>query len=339
MTIDDITVSVCIPTYNRPGMLLHCLQSVFEQTVLPQEIVIGDDSTDDRTEKLLTALRVPGQISLNYKRNPPVSSKARNLTKARNISSIFARAHSSWLYLIHDDDWLLPKAIEYAMSPIRAGEPVDVIYGSHLVANASGSIDFALSASANQIFARTGERWGAQPNALWSAIRQQMPTSFLVRAGLVRDIGYLCDWAEKASSYDGEFEFGVKAAINGARFFLLSETVYVYRLSRESIGRGEHADADSCAIDAAYMIWLNRGLASSVADKELRKHIRGIIYRAVVSCGLRKNRRLEALTWALHPRLGVRWLGREGVGVISVLCFPGLREWLKRTVRQRHEAA
>ncbi|EJR60846.1 hypothetical protein IIO_03180 [Bacillus cereus VD115] len=46
-------VSVLIPTYNRPHYFEKALCSVLEQTYPNIEIIIGDDSTNDETEKVL----------------------------------------------------------------------------------------------------------------------------------------------------------------------------------------------------------------------------------------------------------------------------------------------
>lgn len=46
-------VSVLIPTYNRPRYFEKALCSVLEQTYPNIEIIVGDDSTNDETEKVL----------------------------------------------------------------------------------------------------------------------------------------------------------------------------------------------------------------------------------------------------------------------------------------------
>lgn len=46
-------VSVLIPTYNRPEYFELALKSVLAQTYGNIEIIVGDDSNDDRTGKLI----------------------------------------------------------------------------------------------------------------------------------------------------------------------------------------------------------------------------------------------------------------------------------------------
>jgi glycosyltransferase involved in cell wall biosynthesis len=47
------TVTICISTYNRPTALRLCLISVLRQTLLPAEILIGDDGSTRETKKLI----------------------------------------------------------------------------------------------------------------------------------------------------------------------------------------------------------------------------------------------------------------------------------------------
>jgi glycosyltransferase involved in cell wall biosynthesis len=46
-------VSLVISTYNRPEALGLCLQSIRNQVVLPDEVIIGDDGSGDETRKLI----------------------------------------------------------------------------------------------------------------------------------------------------------------------------------------------------------------------------------------------------------------------------------------------
>ena len=46
-------VSICLPTCNRPELLMESLASCLAQTHANIEIVIGDDSSDTRTRNLM----------------------------------------------------------------------------------------------------------------------------------------------------------------------------------------------------------------------------------------------------------------------------------------------
>lgn len=46
---DKLTVSVIIPVYNGERFLAEALQSVLAQTLPPDEVVVVDDGSNDRT--------------------------------------------------------------------------------------------------------------------------------------------------------------------------------------------------------------------------------------------------------------------------------------------------
>ena len=48
-----ITISLIIATYNWPEALRLCLDSILRQTILPSEIIIADDGSDERTTNLI----------------------------------------------------------------------------------------------------------------------------------------------------------------------------------------------------------------------------------------------------------------------------------------------
>ncbi|MDR7372310.1 glycosyltransferase [Flavobacterium aquidurense] len=94
--------SLIICTYMRPKPLLQLLQSVCEQSVFPDEILIIDGSTDMLTEQILKDN--PFQ-NLSYFL---VSKEKRGLTKQRNfgISKVFQDAE---IVCFLDDDTVLEK--------------------------------------------------------------------------------------------------------------------------------------------------------------------------------------------------------------------------------------
>ena len=53
MKLNTPRVSIIIPTYNRAGMLVECLGSVFAQTYTDYEIIVVDDGSTDHTEELI----------------------------------------------------------------------------------------------------------------------------------------------------------------------------------------------------------------------------------------------------------------------------------------------
>ena len=52
-----MNISIVIPTCNRPVELKKCLDSCIQQTLTLYEIIIGDDSNNDRTKNLINVYK------------------------------------------------------------------------------------------------------------------------------------------------------------------------------------------------------------------------------------------------------------------------------------------
>ena len=96
-------VSVVIPTYRRPDLLLRCLGAVLAQAFHGRsyEVVVVDDGHDDATRDAVQALQptVPPQVTLRYLRPPT----GRGPAVARNAGW---RAAQATLIAFTDDDTL-----------------------------------------------------------------------------------------------------------------------------------------------------------------------------------------------------------------------------------------
>ncbi|MDG7001508.1 MAG: glycosyltransferase family 2 protein [Nitrososphaerota archaeon] len=51
--VNDITVTVVIPTRSRAGDLENCLKSLWAQTVKPESIIVIDNGSTDNTQEIL----------------------------------------------------------------------------------------------------------------------------------------------------------------------------------------------------------------------------------------------------------------------------------------------
>ncbi len=100
-----MNISIVIPTYNRVKDLEECLNSISNQTKLPGEVIIVDDSDNDRTKKLIKKIKLKFQkkkITLKYIKN----DKRKSLTVARNIGIENSKGD---IILFLDDDVILDK--------------------------------------------------------------------------------------------------------------------------------------------------------------------------------------------------------------------------------------
>jgi glycosyltransferase involved in cell wall biosynthesis len=94
-------ISVIIPTWNRATLLPRALESVLSQTLLPREIIVVDDGSNDTTRELVCC-RYP-EVKYLYQPNQGVSA-------ARNVG--IRESTSDWVAFLDSDDQWLPGKLE-----------------------------------------------------------------------------------------------------------------------------------------------------------------------------------------------------------------------------------
>ncbi len=103
-------VSVLIPTYNRPVYFELALQSALKQTYPNIEIIIGDDSTNNETEKLVKNKYLPFHKNIQYIKNEE------NLGQFKNDILLLQLAKGEYINFLMDDDLYHEKKIEKMMN-------------------------------------------------------------------------------------------------------------------------------------------------------------------------------------------------------------------------------
>lgn len=96
MKKSNITISVVIPTYNSSSTLVRALESVFNQTYKPLEIIVVDDGSTDDTREILASYIEQGLITYEYQNNAGCG-------RARNNG--IARARGTHIALLDADDF------------------------------------------------------------------------------------------------------------------------------------------------------------------------------------------------------------------------------------------
>ncbi len=107
-----MSISVVIPVYNRPIELLRAVDSVINQTIPVNEIIIIDDGSDDDTVKTILSLQQqnPAIIKVITQSNQGVSA-ARN----RGIKI----AQGDWIAFLDSDDEWLPNKVDAFLKHIN----------------------------------------------------------------------------------------------------------------------------------------------------------------------------------------------------------------------------
>lgn len=116
-------VSVCIPTYNRADHLSNCLRSIIANRLngpADFQVCISDNASDDHTQSVVRSAQQ--HIEIKYQKNET------NLGVARNVLKAVQMAEGEFVWLIGDDDLLLPDALQRLSGLIDAHPSVDYFY-------------------------------------------------------------------------------------------------------------------------------------------------------------------------------------------------------------------
>jgi GT2 family glycosyltransferase len=297
-----MNISVIITTYKRPTMLEESVRSVWGQTRLPCEILIGDDSPDADTEKLVaTVLQPQSPVPIRYFHNSP------SMGEGHNVDRLYLEARGDAILHMHDDDPVYPNCIEVLAEPLEKHEEIAASFGLQHIIDEAGNL-IPEPAAVNGDYFRTSDRAGRVDGLLAGAIGMFPNNGFLVRTGLARRVGYDDDgW----SGYARDFSFAFRLGKLGAPVFFTHEVVSTCRMTMNSESRGNPS------ADNAYRVFkiLQDALPEEMlARPEVIATLRRLAPLAVTIAARRKERAL-ALQWLFgrHYRYAVlspRWLKR-----------------------------
>lgn len=90
-------VSICIPTYNRAGMVSKAIESALTQSYQNIEVLIVDNASDDNIESVIAAYHDP---RLKFYKND------RNLGIFGNFNRCIELSHGEYIHILHSDDFI-----------------------------------------------------------------------------------------------------------------------------------------------------------------------------------------------------------------------------------------
>ncbi len=126
------TLSVTTPTYHRPDDLVRALRSVTDDAGARAhrvELVVSDNSQDDRSERSVRPILAAWPGRSTYVRHEP------SLDKTANQNACVALATGTWQLILHDDDYLLPGGLRRLLRGIDTARPDErvLLFGVRVV--------------------------------------------------------------------------------------------------------------------------------------------------------------------------------------------------------------
>ena len=125
-------VTIAVPTFNRAGYLVECVESIRRQTYPHLEILVGDNASTDATPEVIRDLAAV-EPRLRVMRH------ARNLGMVGNFNALLRAARGRYFLLVSDDDLLTPRAVEVLVSACQRPN-VQFAYGRAVVIDGGGKV-------------------------------------------------------------------------------------------------------------------------------------------------------------------------------------------------------
>ena len=125
-------LTVIIPTYNRSHDLCECLSYVIPQVLLHKDrvhIYISDNASSDDTRDVVDVL---------IKQYPDIITyycQKENLTASPNFDDAVNRVDSEYVYMLSDDDYIVPECISFLLKCINDYPEVEYFYLNQYIAN------------------------------------------------------------------------------------------------------------------------------------------------------------------------------------------------------------
>jgi glycosyltransferase involved in cell wall biosynthesis len=286
------TISVCIPTHDRPNLLSEALESIMVQTHPPSEVVVSDNGTDSATAAVMASFASRSNFPVRL-----IHCRYRN-SLVENYNNAVKATLGDLIVLLNDDDLLYPGALTALVEPFLKVEHLVASYGLQMRVTESG--EELESEPLNRAFARVQQEAGLKTNSLRSAVLQQIPNDgFMVRASVAKAVLY-------DPNYGGacDAEFGVRCASHGP-FYFVPVWTSKSRLCRHSVtrGRGRKTDDSGYHFVRLYLELLDN---SAPCAQELEHRL-----RERVSVGIVQAAALG------HTHTAVSWL----LGLITASSF------------------
>jgi len=111
-------VSICIPTYNRPKFLLDAINSCFLQTYTNFEIIITDNSENDKTQKKISKIK---DKRIRYYKNK------KNIGSFNNLNKNLKLARGKYIKFLLDDDLLEKTCIKEMVDVMEKNNKIGIV--------------------------------------------------------------------------------------------------------------------------------------------------------------------------------------------------------------------
>ena len=128
---NNIFLSICIPTYNRPELLKRALLSIPEHPSV--EVVVTDNSNNLKSKELTHSVFSASKLQWQYHKNDFPEMWPGSKLMVENFNMGIKLARGEYILFIHDDDFMELKDIKLLLSHLRNKPQSVYLFGVYLV--------------------------------------------------------------------------------------------------------------------------------------------------------------------------------------------------------------
>ena len=120
--MQKIKISVILPVYNSENYLADCIESILTQTFKNFELIIVNDSSNDRTTELIYFYKKLYKNKIKVINNKKKIGVSKSLNKAVKISS------GNYIVRMDSDDICYQNRFEYLLSYMNKNKNIDILF-------------------------------------------------------------------------------------------------------------------------------------------------------------------------------------------------------------------
>ncbi len=208
-------VSICIPAYKNTRFLERLLQSLLQQTYTCFEVILSDDSPDDRVKDYIVTYEDKLKIKY-FKNNPSLGTPA-------NWNFAMKQAGGAYIKLLHDDDWLAtPDALQQMVTALEQNPAASFVFSAYNNVYEDGKIEEVVLTNKQEALLRE------EPLRLFIKNYIGHPSVILHR----RTSGL---WYDETIKWVVDFEAYIRILREGKSFIYLKEPLLNIGLGKEQV--------------------------------------------------------------------------------------------------------
>lgn len=124
VSASPVKISIALCTFNGAEFLSEQLESFRNQTRLPDEVIIGDDCSNDKTIKIIEDFEKDAPFPVHLKVNE------KNLGSTKNFDQTISRCTGDLIFLSDQDDIWLPEKIAVIEKGFEKNSDVGVLFSN-----------------------------------------------------------------------------------------------------------------------------------------------------------------------------------------------------------------